>query len=167
MTKPIVSGEMSKKESKEVKQFKKEMAELKPGDGVQVGDTKYEYGADLNTEGVPLIDPGTGRTISIRTFSFKMNPAAKGVRDFTNTQAIFNSHAQQISTILWGDGLVPLDGHNPRVIINTKGKFYQIFVPCEAKRSTLFLEKPVNLTEQLIHSSKEVSKRKLDKPVKS
>ena len=146
--------------NKEIKQFKKEMAELKPGDGVRVGDTKYDYGANLNTEGVPFIDPGTGRTISIRTFFFKMNPETK---DFKDTQAIFNSHARQISTILWGDGLIPLDGHNPRVIIDRKRRIYQIFVPCEAKRSVLFMEKPVSLTEQLLNSSK----GKLDQPVKS
>ena len=144
----------------EAKQFKKEMAELKPGDGVEIGDTKYEYGANLNTEGVPLIDPGTGKTISIRTFYFKMNPQTK---DYGDTQAIFNSHARQISTILWSDGLVPIDGVPPRVIIDKKRGIYQIFVPCMAKSSTLLLEKPVNLTEQLLHSSK----RKLDKPTKS
>ena len=147
--------------NKEIKQFKKEMAELKPGDGVRVGDTKYDYGANLNTEGVPLIDSGTGKTVSIRTFHFKMNP--QSVNDFKDVQTIFNSHARQISTILWGDGLIPLDGHSPRVIIDRRRGIYKIFVPCEAKRSTLFIEKPVNLTEQLMQSSK----GKLDQPAKS
>ena len=132
--------------NKEVKQFKKEMEDLKPGDGVQVGDTKYEYGADLSTEGTPLIDPGVGKTVSIRVFQFKINP--QKLKDFpADKQLIFNSHAKQISTILWGDGLIPFESINPRVIIDLKKGFYNIFVPCEAKRDVMFMEKPKNLSE--------------------
>ena len=132
--------------NKEVKQFKKEMEDLKPGDGVQVGDTKYEYGADLSTEGTPLIDPGVGKTVSIRVFQFKINP--QKLKDFpADKQLIFNSHAKQISTILWGDGLIPFESINPRVIIDLKKGFYNIFVPWEAKRDVMFMEKPKNLSE--------------------
>lgn len=121
---------------------------LKPGEGVE----GYEYGSNLETEGVPLIDPGTGKTISIRTFTFRMNPKTK---DFSNKQEIFNSHAKQISTILWGDGLRPYEAANPRLIINKKKKMYQIFVPCEAKSGVLFLDKPRNLSEMMIKSRKD------------
>ena len=132
--------------NKEVKQFKKEMEDLKQGDGVKVGDTKYEYGADLSTEGTPLIDPGVGKTVSIRVFKFKINQ--KKLKDFpADKQLIFNSHAKQISTILWGDGLIPFESINPRVIIDLKKGFYNIFVPCEAKRDVMFMEKPKNLSE--------------------
>ena len=88
------------------KQFIDVEGELKPGEGVQIDqDTKYEYGSRLETEGIPLIDPGEGKIVSIRVFDFKMNPALK---DFPiDKQLIFNTHAKQISTILWGDGLKP------------------------------------------------------------
>lgn len=134
------------------------LEDLKPGDGVQVGDTKYEYGADLSTEGTPLIDPGTGKTVSIRVFHFKMDPSK--VKHFPNDrQLIFNSHAKQIRTILWGDGLVPIEGVSPRVIIDMKHHSYNIFIPCEARISTMFIDRPQNLSE--------VIKGKLEKPAKS
>lgn len=130
--------------------------ELKPGDGVQIDkDTKYEYGADLQTEGAPLIDPGVGKEVVIRTFQFRMNQEQK---DFSNKQAIFNSHAKQISTLLWGDGLVPYEAANPRIVINKKKKMYQIFVPCEAKKGVLFMDKPGNLSD-MVKPSKKVSRQ--------
>ena len=147
MMKPTVFGAMNKTEAKK---FKKEMAELKPGDGVDIGDTKYEYGADLNAEGVPLRDPGTGQTVSIRTFDFKVNPQLKKIPD---KQTLFNAHARQILTILWGDGLIPLEEVAPRVIIDVKRRRYQFFIPCKARREVLFMEKPKNLSEELLKST--------------
>ena len=135
------------------------MAELKPGTGNKVGDTQYEYGADLHTEGTPIIDPGIGRTVSIRVFDFKMNPTVRG---FNDKQAIFNSHAKQISTILWGDGLIPLEQVPPRVIIDYKKWSYKIFVPCEARLGTLFVDAPKNLSEELAKNAKPNKKGKLD-----
>ena len=119
-----------------------DLKNLKPGESVE----GYDYGADLHTDGVPLIDPGTGKTVSIRTFIFRMNPLTK---DFSDKQILFNSHAKQIATILWGDGLVPYEAASPRIVINKKKKIYQIFVPCEAKSGVLFMDKPSNLSEML------------------
>ena len=125
----------------------KGLENLKPGTGVQVDkDTKYEYGSQLETEGVPLIDPGGGPVNVIRVFTFKMNPEKK---DFTNKQAIFSTHAKQIETILWGDGLRPLENVSPRVILNNKKGIYQIFVPCGASRGVIFSEKDRN--PELLH----------------
>lgn len=135
----------------DIKQFKEELAELKPGEGVTIGDTKYDYGANLDTEGVPLIDPGTGQTISIRTFSFKMDPTK--MKDFPDKQTLFNSHAKQISTILWGDGLIPLEEVAPRVIIDAKKHMYRFFIPCRARLSVQFMDKPKNLSEELLKSA--------------
>lgn len=141
------------KKQPEIEQFKKEMAELKPGEGVTFDDgTKYEYGADLNAPGVPLIDPGEGAPNVIRQFTFRMNP--EKIKEFPNDrQAIFNTHARQMAQVLWGDGLRPLDSVSPRVIINRKKCFYKIFVPCEAKRGVLFMNKPKNLSEELKSTS--------------
>ena len=142
-------GEMNNmpKQGMDAKQFKKEMAELKPGEGVIIGDTKYEYGADLHTEGTPLIDPGTGKTISIRVFQFKMNPEMK--KNLPNNQSLFNAHSKQIATILWADGLRPFEESAPRVIIDMKKGFYQFFVPCEARLHQMFFDKPQNLNKIL------------------
>ena len=127
---------------------------LKPGEGVE----GYEYGADLDSS-TPLIDPGEGKTVSIRVFEFKMNPEASKRLPMTK-QAIFNSHAKQISAILWGDGLIPLESVSPRVIINKRARSYQIFIPCEAKRGVLFSHKdqPKNLSEALKNENTRHSK---------
>lgn len=120
--------------------------ELKAGDGVKIDDkTTYEYGADLHTEGTQLIDPALGKTMTIRIFEFQMNPNLIEV----DRQTLFNSHAKQISTILWGDGLVPFEQVPPRVIIDLKGKKYQIFVPCVAKTGTFFAEDAKSLSQHL------------------
>ena len=120
--------------------------DLKPGEGVE----GYDFGADLDVKGVPLIDPGEGKTISIRVFDFKMNP--QNIRHFpSNKQTVFSAHAKQISTILWGDGLQPLESVAPRVIIDKRKASYRIFVACEAQRGVLFSSQnqPKNLSEEL------------------
>lgn len=139
---------------RETQQFKKEMDELKPGEGVVLDDkTKYEYGADLNAESSRIEDAGTGNTVLIRIFDFKMNPGK--FKDFpTDTQIIFNSHVRQIATTLWGDGLRPLEEVPPRVIINKKAHSYKIFVTCEAKRGLLFSQKDQPLPLQTLINQK-------------
>lgn len=137
----------------DAKKFKKQMADLKPGEGVE----GYEFGADLSTEGVRVEDPGKGKTISIRVFTFKINP--ENTKHFPiGKQALFNAHAKQIETILWGDGLIPFDAAPPRVIISSKKGIYQIFVPCEAKRDVLFADKPKNLSELLKKPARQAPK---------
>lgn len=129
--------------------------DLKKGSGVQVDqDTKYDYASELNTDGVRLVDPGGGPVNLIRTFIFKKNPEKKYL---PGKQTLFSAHAKQIEAILWGDGLRPLESVSPRVIINNKKGFYQIFVACEAAKGVIFSEKdrrPELLHKQLQGSSK-------------
>lgn len=135
-----------------IKQFIdiKGLEDLRPGTGVDVGDnTKYEYASELSTDEVPLIDPGGGSVSVIRVFTFKMNPDRK---HFPGKQRLFNNHAKQIETILWGDGLRPLEEVAPRVIIDDKKGVYRIFVPCGAAKGVIFSErdrKPELLHKQL------------------
>ena len=131
------------------------MENLKKGEGIQIDqDTKYEYGSEFSTEGVQLIDPGEGKQISIRVFTFKINPAKSKEIKHISKQAIFNEHAKQMATILWGDGLIPYEEAPPRVIIDQKKGVYLIFVPCEAKRGVIWSEKPKNLQELTKRPSK-------------
>lgn len=104
------------------------------------------------TEPVPLIDEGRGKTIAIRAFTFKMNPEM--MKKYVSKQELFNAHAKQLSTILWGDGLRPYEGSSPRVIINKKKNIYQILVPCEARLGVVFPDRPKNLTQELMKNGK-------------
>lgn len=117
---------------------------LTPGTGVE----GYEYGSDLQTEGVPVMDPGVGKTISIRVFDFKMDPL-KAKNFNVDQQTLFNTHASQIKTILWADGLIPMEQASPRVVIHKKKKMYQILIACEPRLHQTIIEKPQSLTKLL------------------
>ena len=132
---------------------------LKPGTGIEVGDnTKYEYASELNTDGIPLIDPGGTSVAVIRVFTFKMNPDRKSL---PGKQKLFSSHAKQIETILWGDGLRPLESNPPRVIIDNKKGIYRIFVSCLAAKGVIFSDRDRN--PELLHKQ---LNRKLDPKTK-
>ena len=133
------------------------MENLKKGEGVQIDqNTNYDYASELSTEGVPLIDSGEGQQISIRVFTFKINPEKAKIIKLVSKQAIFNEHSKQIATILWGDGLRPYEETPPRVIINLKKGMYQIFVPCESAKGVIWSHKdrPKTLQELTKGNSK-------------
>lgn len=149
MTKQSKSGKDNK-----IEQVDK-LEDLKPGDGVQIAeDLKYEYGSDLQTEGVPVLDPATGRTITLRQFEFEMNPRLVMVFPEDDKQRIFDAHARQIAHILWGDGLRPYEEVSPRVVIDKKNNRYKIIVAAEARRDTVFPDRPQSLTKMLSTASK-------------
>lgn|SRR3990167_7654017 len=118
----------------------------------RVDEVKYEYGSDLEAKPVPIIDPATGKTVTLRTFDFVIPPNIK-LQDFpTNKQQIFSDHANLIKTMLWADGLVPYEGNigvAPRVLINLKARTFKIIVVAQARSSTMFVEKPKSLNKLL------------------
>lgn len=140
------------------------LEDLKPGEGVRIDNqTKYEYASNLETEGVPLIDEMRGKLVAIRVYEFKMNPDPKVRRNFpTDKQMLFNYHAQQIKTLLWGDGFRPLEEVAPRVIIDSKKGIYRIFVPCEARLGVSIADRPRNLSEELAKSNKTASRKPIN-----
>lgn len=112
--------------------------------GVQAGDNSW-VGEQISTQSDPMIDPGVGKPYVLRTFEFSKNPEFKGK---INKQEIFNKHWRQISTILWGDGLVPVEDINPRVEFTKNGN-YRIFILAEARLNTLVVDKPKTLQQIL------------------
>lgn len=117
--------------------------------GIQISeDTTYDYGANLETDKAPIIDKGVGKQVLIREFLFKLNPDIKFAENI-DRQALFNTHAKQITTILWADGLSSLETNPPRVIIDVSKGIYRIFVPCVARLGTTFADKTRNLSEEL------------------
>lgn len=126
---------------------------LEKGEGIRIdSDTSYDTVGEFEAKSEPLIDPGTGKPIAIRVFEFKMNPLAAKT-GFPDNQTLFNAHAKQISTILWGDGLSPVDNIPPRVIIDKERLSYRILVTCEGRLGVSFIDKPRNLTEVLKNST--------------
>ncbi len=106
-------------------------------------------GSQLETETTPLIDEGSGQTVIIRIFEFKINPELKEFPK--DLQALFNAHAKQIEVSLWGEGLVPVTEIGPRVVIGKKkGKgTYRIFVTCQRKSALGYSLKVEGKTKKL------------------
>ena len=127
--------------------------ELEPGTGVAISDdTKYEYGASLETEPTHIIDPAKGKTVVLRSFDFVIPPNIN-LKDFPkDKQKIFNDHAGLIKTTLWSDGLIPYEGSHevsPKVVIDLKERKFKIIVVAQARLNTMFIEKPESLSKML------------------
>lgn len=135
-----------------------EERDVTPGEGVQINkDTKYEYGATLDAEPAPLIDPATGKTLTIRSFIFAIPPQIKLSQFPRNKQQIFSDHAKLIRTMLWADGLVPYEGNReiaPKVVINLKKREFRIIVVAQARSSTSFMETAGSLSNMLSSTAK-------------
>lgn len=106
--------------------------------------------SELHAKGAPLIDPGVGEAVIIRQFTFKRNPEFKGT---LTKQELFNMHWRQISNVLWGDGVVPLEHIDPRIEFGTRGE-YTIFITCRARLGTFVAEKPETLNKLLAKKKK-------------
>ena len=57
----------------------------------------------------------------------------------TAKQELFNMHWRQIRVMLWGDGLVPNEDAEPRIVID-KDK-YRIFILCQPRLNTFVADK--------------------------
>jgi len=117
---------------------------------IDTGKDKWqaqEVGVNSN---VPLVDSAQGKPYIIRQFEFSFNPdAALKIRQkkipAPTEQELFNSNWKQIQTTLWGDGLVPRQDINPRMIVGKKK--YKIILLCEPRFRTMVNEKPRTLQE--------------------
>lgn len=120
-----------------------------------VDDNKYLWeGERVEVESTTKLqdDHGIGNPLIIRAFEFRANPQA--FKLYTPTaQQLFNYHYKGIEAMLWSDGLIPVEGIEPRLIFS-KGskdskskKGYRIFITCMPLRGQTVLEKPLTLSE--------------------
>ena len=109
------------------------------------------YGAQLEAEKTPLMDPGTGKPVILRMFDFKFYPTVKGT---PSKPALFEAHAKQIMTLLWADGLRPFEGVNPRVTIDANKRTYRIVVVAEPRLGTTVIQSPQSLNKVLSTAQK-------------
>ncbi len=105
------------------------------------------YGTELKSDATPIIDPASGKPAIIRMFDFRMD---KSIRRFEATkQQVFSAHSKQILTLLWADGLRPIEGVNPRVSIDTRKRTYKIVVAAEPRLHQTVIETPNSLNDVL------------------
>lgn len=97
-------------------------------------------------------DTGTGEVIVIRSFEFGANPATfkeyeKNYGRLPYAQEIFQSHMKGILSLLWQDGLSPVEEIPPRLILSKKKDKYMIMVGARPQLGQTILEKPQTLSE--------------------
>ena len=101
----------------------------------------------IATDGVPMVDAGTGKALILRTFEFKLDykklKEAEDKHVQIDKQMIFNSHWPQIRNVIWADGLVASTDVDPRVVIGKTR--YRIFILCEPKFRVMLPEAPTDL----------------------
>ncbi len=103
-------------------------------------------GQELSVTSDPIEDKENRGDLILRNFYFKANPETLK-RDKPTKQMIFNAHAQQISTMLWSDGLEPFEGLSPKIIISKKRDEYKIFVACLPRPGVAVAERKLTLQE--------------------
>ena len=64
--------------------------------------------AQLETDAVPIIDPGIGKEKLLRSFFFKAAPVPKGTPRPTKLELI-SHYKRLIADFLWKDGLSPIE----------------------------------------------------------
>lgn len=113
--------------------------------------TKQDY-RFIQTEGTPLIDPGTGQPFIIRQFEFSFDPSVvKKIKEKKlpppTKQELFDATWPQIRIQLWGDGLVALEEkeYPPRIVIGKKK--YKVYLVCQPQKRMMVAEKPFTLQE--------------------
>lgn len=93
-------------------------------------------------------DHGGGGAAIVRMFEFGINPQA--FKEYTPTkQELFNSHRKGIETALWMDGMTVIPEVAPKVVLDSKGGKYMIFVGAKPSRGHLLNEEPQTLSEQI------------------
>lgn len=85
-------------------------------------DNKWEV-AGVETETIPIIDPGIGGEAIMRSFFFKSAPRPKGERNPTKLE-IISSYKKFIENTLWMDGLEPDELHPIQLYVRKDVKKY-------------------------------------------
>jgi hypothetical protein len=112
------------------------------------------------TDGVPMVDSGTGQPFILKTYEYLINPKRvkeleeKGVK-MTN-QDLFNMHWPHIRSDIWSSGLVAIQDEKfpPRVVVGKR--LYRIFVLCEPKFRRIVHDTPKTLQEIFKKTNKKV-----------
>lgn len=117
------------------------------GESFKTTDGKHAWeGQELSVTSDPMEDRDNRGALILRSFYFKANPETMK-RDRPTKQAIFNTHAMQIKTMLWSDGLEPFEAIPPKVIVSKKRDEYKVFVACIPKPGVVLAERPNTLQD--------------------
>lgn len=137
-----------KKKGKDVAKF---------GGTEQLGRVKLE-GHDHEAASVEVqsktnleMDEGYGGTVTIRCFTYAMNPAMfqryKLEKGSVSKQDIFNGHIRGIEVSLWADGWKVFTNVEPKISFNMALRQYSIYIAATPMKGRSLSERPQTLSE--------------------
>lgn len=135
-----------KKGSKKFSAIEKNAKDTPIGD---VKELKWE-GEEVQAESKTKIeeDTGTGQAVILRFFEFGVN-----VEEFKKhkptAQELFNSHYRGMTSLMWGDGLKPFEGVEPRLQFSKDKKKYRFIMACVPSAGNVLTDKPKTLSQLL------------------
>lgn len=91
-------------------------------------------------------DTGTGKPIVIRFFDFGANPLVFKQHQPT-AQELFDSHRKGIESLLWRDGLKPIEGIEPRLMFSKDKSSYRFVITCVTSQA--LVDTPKTLSQLL------------------
>jgi hypothetical protein len=93
------------------------------------------HGQDLQT-GVRLVDPGEGKPVIVKCFSFSFPPTQ--IAKVPNKKQLMEYHRKHIVPYLWKDGLELREDIKPlKLLIDKKTNTFKIFATCAFKKGML------------------------------
>jgi len=107
-----------------------------------MADKEVWEGGTYETDPVKLEDDRSGSPIIVRRFSFKFPP---DIEDFPTEEEILDEQMKRLEIFLWKDGFRLIQ--EPRVIIDTKKKTYDIFATCQVDKGNVLLDTPMALQD--------------------
>lgn len=135
-----------------MKKGKKFKAIEKDAENAPVKDIIWE-GEEVQAESTTKIseDTGTGQAIIIRFFDFGSN-AETFKQHKPTAQELFDSHRRGIEAQLWGDGLKPFEGSEPRLMFSKDKTHYRFIIACIPNRGNTLFDKTRTLSQLLVNA---------------
>ena len=83
----------------------------------------------VETDAIPLLDGGTGKTAILRRFQFQLPPGVKEI----NKELLLKEHIKRLEIFLWKD---ELQMSLPPKLVLEKGGAFSIFITCHPKKGS-------------------------------
>ena len=108
----------------------------------KLNDNGTEWEADTQqTDGVPLVDSGTGKPIILRKFEFELPPGM----EMPSNEQILEAHKGKITTFLWKDDMVQI--MEARVKKAKDQRHFMILVPCQPRSGSAIIGNTTTLQD--------------------
>lgn len=95
-------------------------------------------GQEVQTNTVPLVNDGSGKSIILRVFDFTLPPLKP--EEIPTSEELIRIHKTALTGFLWRDELVPVQDF--KLVMNKDMLHFKIFATCQAKAGSVILDRP-------------------------